>query len=564
MKKKNKLNKIFSIITFVLSAILIILLGKLNVIPDKYFIPIVIVLLIINLINVLFSFKMKLKKKGKITLLVLSVIISLISLVGSIYLFRTIVFMGGNFSFKGYSTENYSVLVLNTSDYNKIEDLEDKNIGFLKNRLDDENKVKERIDSKVDSNLVELSDAHSLKEKLYNQEIEAMVIEDSYISILKEEDEEFESKTRVIYTFSLKYKVEDISKDVNVTKDVFTIYIAGIDTYGTISSVSRSDVNMLATVNPKTHQVLLTSIPRDYYVQLHGTTGYKDKLTHAGIYGVDMSVKTLEDLLGIEINYYVRVNFTSVVKLVDALKGIDVYSEYTFNSNAGFEESDGYHFVKGYNHLNGDQALAFARTRHAFMAGDRVRGQNQQAVIEALIRKACTPAIITSYTSILDSLEGSFETNLSMDDITKLAKHQIDKMPSWSVTSNSLDGSDASEYTYSYSGQKLYVMKPNEDSITKAKDLLSKIYAGELLESSYDGNATDVKDPSRVDGVPQQPAIPEQPEENNSNTGNNIEEPKNNEDVENNTTDNTGSDKADDELKDHIDDILNNSSTNNE
>ena len=562
--KNKKINKIFSIITLVLSAILIILLGKLNVIPNKYFIPIVIVLLIINLINVLFSFKMKLKKKGKITLLVLSVIISLISLVGSIYLFRTIVFMGGNFRFKGYSTENYSVLVLKDSDYNKIEDLEDKNIGFLKNRLDDENKVKERIDSKVDSNLIELTDAHSLKEKLYNQEIEAMVIEDSYISILKEEDEEFESKTRVIYTFSLKYKVEDISKDVNVTKDVFTIYIAGIDTYGTISSVSRSDVNMLATVNPKTHQVLLTSIPRDYYVQLHGTTGYKDKLTHAGIYGVDMSVKTLEDLLGIEINYYVRVNFTSVVKLVDALKGIDVYSEYTFNSNAGYEYEEGYHFVKGYNHLNGEQALAFARTRHAFMAGDRVRGQNQQAVIEALIRKACTPAIITSYTSILDSLEGSFETNLSMDDITKLAKHQIDKMPSWSVTSNSLDGSDASEYTYSYSGQKLYVMKPNEDSITKAKDLLSKIYAGELLESSYDGNATNVKDPSRVDGVPQQPATPEQPEENNSNTGNNAEEPKNNEDVENSTTDNTDSDKADDELKDHIDDILNNNSANNE
>ena len=564
MKKKNKLNKIFSIITLVLSAILIILLGKLNVIPDKYFIPILIVLLIINLINVLFSFKMKLKKKGKIILLVVSVIISLISLVGSIYLFRTIVFMGGNFKFKGYSTENYSVLVLKDSDYNKIEDLEDKDIGFLKNRLDDEDKVKERIDDKIDSNLIELTDAHSLKEKLYNQELEAMIIEDSYISILKEDDEEFENKTRVIYTFSLKYKVDDISKDVNIAKDVFTIYIAGIDTYGTISSVSRSDVNILATVNPKTYQVLLTSIPRDYYVQLHGTTGYKDKLTHAGIYGVDMSVKTLEDLLGIGINYYVRVNFTSVVKLVDALKGIDVYSEYEFNSNAGFEEGPGYHYYKGYNHLNGDQALAFARTRHAFMAGDRVRGQNQQAVIEALIRKACTPAIITSYTSILDSLEGSFETNLSMDDITKLAKHQIDKMPSWSVTSNSLDGSDASEYTYSYSGQKLYVMKPNEDSISKAKDLLSKIYAGELLESSYDGNATDVKDPSRVDGVPQQPATPEQPEENNSNTDNNIEEPKNNEDVENNTTDNTGSDKADDELKDHIDDILNNNSTNNE
>lgn len=562
MKKKNKVNKIVSLITLVLSVILIIALGIINVIPNKYFIPIVIVFLVINLVNVLFSFKLKLKKKGKTTLLVVSVIMSLISLIGSIYLFRTIMFMGGNFKFKGYSTENYSVIVLSDSSYNKIDDLEDKNIGLLQNKLDDENKVKERINDEIDSNIIDIIDAHSLKEKLYGKEIDAMVIEDSYIEILKEEDEEFANKTRVIYTFSLKYKVEDISKDVNVTKDVFTIYIAGIDTYGTISSVSRSDVNILATINPKTHQVLLNSIPRDYYVQLHNTTGYKDKLTHAGIYGVDMSVQTLEDLLDVDINYFVRVNFTSVVKLVDALGGIDVYSEYDFNSNAGYEESAGYHFYKGYNHLNGDQALAFARTRHAFIAGDRVRGQNQQAVIEALIRKICTPAIITSYTSILNSLEGSFETNLSMDDITKLAKHQIDKMPSWSVTSNSLDGYDASEYTYSFAGQKLYVMKPNEESVSKAKDLIDKIYAGELLDSSYNGNASDIKNPSGVAGKPIAPSTPEEPttdDENNTDNDNKVD------DTTNNETDNNASEKSDDELKEHIQDIIeSNNSSNNE
>lgn len=559
MKKKNKMNKITSLITLILSVILLILISMLNVIPTKYFIPIVIILLGINLVNVFLSFKKKLKKKGKITLVILSVILSVLCLLGSIYIIRTILFMGGNFKFKGYSTENYSVIVLNTSGYNKIDDLDEKNIGLLKNALDDKDKVKEHIDAKIDSNLIDVNDAHSLKEKLYNKEVEAIVIEDSYIEILKEEDEEFENKTKVIYTFSLKYKVEDISKDVNVTKDTFTIYIAGIDTYGAVSSVSRSDVNMLVTVNPKTHQVLLTSIPRDYYVQLHGTTGYKDKLTHAGIYGVDMSVQTLEDLLDIEINYYVRVNFTSVVKLVDALGGVDVYSEYDFNSNAGHEESWGYHFYKGYNHLNGEQALAFARTRRAFVGGDRVRGQNQQALIEALIRKAASPAIITKYTSILDSLEGSFETNLSMDDITKLAKHQIDKMPSWTVTSNSLDGSDGSEYTYSFSGQKLYVMIPTEDSINHAKELFDKIYNGEILESSYNGDATNVKDPGNVSAKPSEPSTPTiDPNEESSTNENNGSQ-------SDNESDNTSS-SGDDELEQHIQDILgsgNNTSNDN-
>ena len=284
-------------------------------------------------------------------------------------------------------------------------------------------------------------------------------------------------------------KAEDISKDVSVTKEPFSIYISGIDTYGKISSVSRSDVNIVATVNPNTNQVLLISIPRDYYVKLHGTTGYNDKLTHAGIYGVDMSVKTLEDLLGININYYVKVNFSSVIKIVDVLDGIDVYSEYTFKSYSG------YNFTKGYNHMDGKQALDFARTRKAFASGDRQRGKNQQAVIEALIRKCSSAAVITKYSSLLDSINGSFQTNMSTKEITSLAKYQLDKMPEWTVKSISLDGSDSYNYTYSYGRSKAYVMVPYESSIKEAQQALSEILGGAVQKSSYN-KVSNVNTPS--------------------------------------------------------------------
>lgn len=552
--KNNKLNKTISLITLALNVILMVLVSILNVIPAKYFFPILIVFICLNIFNVLMSFKIKLKKKGKIGLIILSIILSLISLIGSFYLFRTILFMS-NFNFKGYTTENYSVVVLKDSPYNDIKDLSDKKIGALKND-ENEQKMLEKLNSELQFNLLEYDSVLNIINDLLNGSVDAIAIEDNYKAMIEEEFEDFKDRVKTIYTFSIKYEVEDIAKDVDVTKDTFTIYIAGIDTYGEVSSISRSDVNILATINPKTNQVLLTSIPRDYYVQLHGTTGYKDKLTHAGIYGVDMSVSTIEDLLGIDINYYIRVNFTSLIKLVDALGGIDVYSEYSFDSNAGNSSVSGYHFSKGYNHVNGVQALAFARTRKAFSGGDRVRGKNQQAVIEALIRKVASPAIITRYTSILDSLEGSFDTNFSMNDITSLAKYQIDKMSSWNVTSISLDGGDAIDYTYSFPGQKLYVMTPKEESINSAKEKLAAIYNGEKLESSY-GEVGNIKDPTKVEGViPQEPTVPEE--------DNNQEELPN---EDNNSTipdESTGNEEeSDDTLLDHIEDILGGSEEDN-
>ena len=277
-----------------------------------------------------------------------------------------------------------------------------------------------------------------------------------------------------------------MSKDLDVTRKPFNIYISGIDTYGEISSVSRSDVNMVVTVNPKTRQILLTSIPRDYYVHLHGKTGYNDKLTHAGLYGVDMSINTVEDLLDIDINYYVKVNFSSVIKIVNALYGVDVLSDYSFTS------IDGYNYIKGYNRVNGEEALSFARERKAFAAGDNQRVKDQQALLEAMFRKCISPSMIIKYNSFLNSVEGSFVTNMPVDRLKSLVRLQIAKKYKWIITANSLDGENSSNYTYSYSASKLYVMEPIEDSVDYASKLIKSVIDGEKLDPTYDGNASDV------------------------------------------------------------------------
>ena len=492
MKKSKKakwnVRKIVGVTTLLFNLVLTILLIVLNILPTKYLIPIVIIFIGIDALIILFGYFKKLKKKGSVIYIILNILWCLVCIFGSFYLFKTINFMGG-LGKSDQKTENYSVIVLNDSAYEKVEDIKDKEVGLVSYQSEGKTKAKEHLSSKVSVNYKDFETPQDLENALLDKDIDVIMLEDSYVEMFKEINEDFESLTRVIYSFSVQMKTEDISKDVSVTKEPFSIYISGIDTYGKISSVSRSDVNIVATVNPNTNQILLVSIPRDYYVKLHGTTGYNDKLTHAGIYGVDMSVKTIEDLLGININYYVKVNFSSVIKIVDVLDGIDVYSEYTFKSYSG------YNFTKGYNHMNGEQALDFARTRKAFASGDRQRGKNQQAVIEALIRKCSSAAVITKYSSLLDSINGSFQTNMSTKEITSLAKYQLDKMPEWTVKSISLDGSDAYNYTYSYGRSKAYVMVPYESSIKEAQQALSEILGGAVQESSY-SKVSNVNTPS--------------------------------------------------------------------
>ena len=216
-------------------------------------------------------------------------------------------------------------------------------------------------------------------------------------------------------------------------------------------------------------------------------------MTHAGIYGIDMSINTIEELLDININYYFRVNFTTLENIIDAIGGVDVYSEYSFVSYIG-----SYQFYKGYNHMNGNQALGFARERKTLPEGDISRAKNQQAVIDGIIRKLTSFSSITKYSNVINSLKDTFQTNMTDNDITSLIKMQLNDNASWNITSNVLSGTGASEYTYSYKGQKLYVMIPDDSSVNDAIVLINQVVSGQMLDGSYDKEATDIKNPDKV------------------------------------------------------------------
>lgn len=489
MKKRKRNNKgisykIISLLLLIVTVIFIIILSYADILPIKYYKDVILILLVFDIFNIFLINLKKLKKRVKKFICLIIFISMLIMGIGSSYLYKTTEVLKGNGDSK-YKVENYSIVVLKESKLSKLKDI--NNIGYYTNSNGSNDAIKKlNINKKFEFEPYNTSDI--LVSELINNNIESIMIEDSILNLIYEENEEFRDTTKVIYNFKIKVKTKNTLKEVDVTKKPFAVYISGIDTYGEISSVSRSDVNIVAIVNPRIKQLLLISIPRDYYVKLHGTNGPKDKLTHAGIYGVDMSIHTIEDLLDIDINYYAKVNFTSVIDIVDALGGLEVYSEYTFISFSG------YSFKKGMNKVNGEQALDFARTRKAFTNGDRQRGINQQAVIEAAIRKATSKSIITKYTSLLKSVDGKYQTNMEYKKMTQLIKMQLNDMSPWNITSYSLSGSDSSNYTYTYN-QLLYVMEPDENSISEAKNLIQKVLNDEKLDTSYEnisGNSYNV------------------------------------------------------------------------
>ncbi|MBQ1186700.1 MAG: LCP family protein [Clostridia bacterium] len=255
-------------------------------------------------------------------------------------------------------------------------------------------------------------------------------------------------------------------------KSVFTLYISGIDTFGKVSKRSRSDVNIIATVNVKTGQILLVSTPRDYYVPLPISNGVPDKLTHAGIYGIDVSMGTLEMLYGTRIDYYFRVNFDGFEKIIDALGGVTVNSKYDFHVLDT-------HFNKGENFLNGTNALRFVRARKPVPGGDNTRGLHQMEVIKGVINKMVTPSILIGYSEVLEGIKDSFETSLPYEDIADIVKNQLNKGTKWNVTSYAVTGTGASHKPYSLS-LNAYVMIPNEETVKKASELMEMVKAGEI------------------------------------------------------------------------------------
>lgn len=464
--KSNGFRKYLAISLGVISIIVLWLVYFINVLPMEYFIVLCFLLLIIDVIVIalLLSFgTIKNILGGFFSLLLIVTMI-----VGINYELNTLDFFK-QFGFNEYKTENYGIYVLKSSNYENIVDLENKSIGHLDlKKYAGLNKMVDKITKKIEFKSKTYDDIHSIVSDLIGEKIEGIILEEAQVEILKEENYNEYELLKSIYSDVIELSIKKNKSNIDITKDSYNIYISGIDTYGNITNVSRSDVNILATVNPVKKEILLTNIPRDYYVKLHSFNEY-DKLTHAGIYGIDESISTIEDLLDTKINYYVKVNFTSLIDIVDALDGIVV------NSNYGFTTVDGYSFKKGNNYLDGKEALSFARERKAFKEGDRIRGENQQLILTSIINKATSTKIITNYTEILKAVKGKFITNIKDEEITKLIKMQFSDGQAWNIKSISVNGVDSYDYVYSYKKNKLYVMRPIQETVDNAKGKIKDV-----------------------------------------------------------------------------------------
>lgn len=472
---KNK--KIFNIISIIITVLFLLSLTvfsyyvfKVNIIPNKYLIVgyILFILVMIFLLLTVFG-------RSNIVFKIMAFVIMLIISFGFGYV--TMYFDNTYHFFKSthsdYDTLTYSVIALKDSSFSKITDLKNKKISYLDD--DYSNNVSNVLGKQVNYNKDLIKEFGQLPDLLLDSKTDAIVLEESYYILVKEEVDKFEDKTKVIYTFTVKVKAHKEETDkISITTEPFILYISGIDQYGNVNSVrGRSDVNQIAVVNPKTHHILLVNTPRDYYVQIAGTTGLKDKLTHAGIYGINTSISTLENFYNLDINYYLRVNFNTLIKVVDVIGGIDIYSDKDFNAWTNRKVW----INKGLNHLNGEQALAYARERKTYLTGDHHRGANQQQVIATIIDKVSrSTVLISKYNSILKALDGSFQTDMNMSMVTSFIKYQLNKMPSWNVESIAVTGYNSMNYTRSMgTGRKLYVMEPDYNSVNKAKTRIKEV-----------------------------------------------------------------------------------------
>ena len=442
----------------------------LNVLPLVYNCFVVVVLLLVNIGLFLIS------KKNKFIPKLMSILFCVLLVIPIIYMNKGAEILE-EITEVNNEINRISIIVKKDSDHQELQDLKDKCIQInTKYNAVAMGATMNQLNELISCNYSSEDDFIKMATNLYDEDVDAILVNEAYLWVMEHKYENFVEDTRVIWTYEHKKEKEDIKKPVSVKQNCFNVFISGIDTRGYVSTTSRSDVNMLATVNTTTNQVLLTSIPRDYYVYISELKA-KDKLTHAGLNGINSSVSTMEDLIDIEINYYVRINFTSLVKIVDVLGGIEVYSDYDI-----IYPNTQYPVYKGKNHMDGETALLFSRERYLLPNGDEDRIKNQQRVIQGTINKLISPAIITNYMDILDSVAGSFETNMSTKEITDLLKEQLKTMKSWDVQSYSLTGTGS----YFKGGAmmpdtELYYCIPDEKSVKKATDYINSMMDGEFI-----------------------------------------------------------------------------------
>ena len=338
-----------------------------------------------------------------------------------------------------------------------------------------------------DLNMTEYGSVQEQAEALVSGEVQAIIYNQSYTELMDEAVEGYSDQIKILYRHEIETKLDfgGSEEDDSLTKAPFTVYISGLDVYGDDRDEegrdsARSDVNIIAVVNPTTYQILLVTTPRDYFVPIPGISdGMNDKLTHAGTYGIDASMATLGELYETDINYYVRLNFTSLIEIVDILGGVDVYSDYAFNT--GWESGYEMAVSEGYNHFNGQQALAFCRERHNLVDGDNQRGRNQQAVITAMLKKVLSPTMLLKAGSILNQVGEGVETNISQGQLNSLVKYQLSTGAEWTIQSVAATGFDGEDYPYSMPNDLVYVIYPDEMVVDEIIHLTNVVEEGRTL-----------------------------------------------------------------------------------
>ena len=469
-KVKRSVNIALLTIYVLLGGFLLFLIFRHNILAFRYLnvitAAVVILVALASLLLIIY------RKAEKFTIFFLTLAI-LVSSVSFFALQQFVGFTSHINSTSNYSEYSMSVVVLKDSEVHNVTQL-DSVTGPTD--TDNENIQKLIADIKTSQSkelTVEQSTSYlTAYTSLVSGEAKAIVLNSVFENIIESEYPDYASKIRKIYT-------KNITKEVAAPKvsknKSFNVYVSGIDTYGPISSVSRSDVNILMTVNRDSKKILLTTTPRDSYVPIaDGGNNQKDKLTHAGIYGVDSSIHTLENLYGVDINYYVRLNFTSFLKLIDLLGGVDVYNDQEFTSRHGK-----FHFPVGNVHLDSEQALGFVRERYSLADGDRDRGRNQQKVIVAIIQKLTSTEALKNYSDIIQGLQDSLQTNMPIETMMDLVNAQLESGGSYKVNSQDLKGTGQMGLpSYAMPDSNLYMMEIDDSSLAAAKSAIQDVMEG--------------------------------------------------------------------------------------
>lgn len=438
---------------FVCLGLFVLSLVQIDLLPSHILLTGVVILAVSLLIYVILWFKFARKTAARVICWLVAVALACGFFVGADYLKKTDEVFDNVTNLTDRIANTVSLVSLKKDNIDNVSDLNGKTVGTVP-EADPEGIAKglQELQSKASVSVQDYPDVISCVQALYDGEVQAVLIPDNTRQIIHETEGFFEFQTdsnvlqqTVWYTDRTKSAANDPDSVADITRDPFTVLISGNDSYGSLNENSRSDVNMLLTIDPRTQVVLITSIPRDSYLTMSckkdetACSSVDDKLTHTGLYGVGTTESTIEDYLGIEINYTVRVNFSSLVNLVDAMGGIDVEIPEGLEVDTFY--ANGTEGVKaGWNHLEGERALAFARERHAYQDGDNQRIRNQQQVMRALIDKIISPELLFRYPALMDAVSVAFETNMPADQIKSFLRYELLRRPNWQIISYAIAG----------------------------------------------------------------------------------------------------------------------------